>query len=159
MLHGLQYPQSISGQLHPFFFKLSISPSVPNNELNGKFETNPQTLANLLLVFTKDHPKARRTKEEDKHGSKTVSFHDDRLQATGIAVGYVNLVSTMLGYETGCCKCFNVIEVAKELNGEEPVLMMGIGYPDTNRSRLEHHNDPSIKFPSFKNKRQVVIHA
>ena len=128
-------------------------------ELNGKFETNPQTLANLLLVFTKDHPKARRTKEEDKHGSKTVSFHDDRLQAKGIAVGYVNLVSTMLGYETGCCKCFNVIEVAKELNGEEPVLMMGIGYPDTNRSRLEHHNDPSIKFPSFKNKRQVVIHA
>ena len=128
-------------------------------ELNGKFETNPQTLANLLLVFTKDHPKARRTKEEVKHGSKTNSFHDDRLQATGIAVGYANLVSTMLGYETGCCKCFDSDEVAKELNGEEPVLMMGIGYPDTNRSRLEHHNDPSITFPSFKNKRQVVFHA
>jgi len=140
--------------------------------IDGGCHTNSQTLANLIIAFTEDEPKVKRdwNREFDEETNKWVDIsvdvesdtsatNVDRQMAVGIASGYVNLVSTMLGYETGCCKCFDGKAISKELNGEAPLLLMGIGYPDTTRNRLEHHKNTNVKFPSLKNKREVVIHA
>ena len=43
----------------------------------------------------------------------------------------------------------------KILGEEKPLLLMGIGYPGKNKSRLEHHKDPNFRFPSF-NKHVIV---
>jgi len=119
-------------------------------------KTNSQTLANLLLVFTKDEPNyAREQQEIDNTKAKT--YEDDRHIAIGIAAGYVNLTSTMLGYSTGCCKCFDSSEI-KSIIGETPMLLMGVGYADKTRHRLEHQNDSDFRFPTFKNKREYVMH-
>lgn len=142
--------------------------------INGVPTTNPQTLANLVIAFTKDEPSMKREWTFDEKGNK-VSHNDDlnaqcnevdRTTSVGIALGYVNLTATMLGYETGCCACFDTDKVNKVLEdsvgtGEqfETMLLMGIGYPDTTRSRLEHHQDSDVKFTSLKNKREKVIHG
>ena len=139
--------------------------------IDGVSHTNSQTLANLVIAFTEDEPKEKRdwNREFDEETNKWVNTsvdvrrdtnatNVDRQMAVGIASGYVNLVSTMLGYETGCCKCFNDADLKDILNGETALLLMGIGYPDTTRNRLEHHKDSNVKFPSKKNKREVVVH-
>ena len=118
-------------------------------------------MANILLAFTKDQPNLRREQSEVDLGDDAPTYTQDREQALGIAVGYVNLVSSMLGYETGCCKCFDGEEVSKLIGKEygEPLLLMGIGYPDPTRNRLEHHKQPSgYRFHSFPNQREVVYH-
>jgi len=143
--------------------------------LDGTISTNSQILANVLIAFTEDDPikwmkrewimkedhqgKAREHIWNEKHEKECNDI--DRLMAVGIATGYVNLVSTMLGYETGCCKCFDEEPISKIIGKEhgDPMLLMGIGYPDSTRSRREHHKDSEIIFPSFKNRRETVIHA
>ena len=90
------------------------------------------------------------------------SYKEDRDQAVGIAAGYVNLVSTMMGYSTGCCKCFHVEKVNEILGvpeGKKTVLLMGVGIADTSRSRQEHHSDASFKFGSKPNMRKHIVHA
>ena len=140
--------------------------------IDGVRHTNSQTLANVLLAFTKDEPTMKREwlrKDPDEQGKEVEYEWDqeteendinvDRLMAVGIATGYVNLVSTMLGYETGCCKCFDMGPVHEVIGDEfgQPILLMGIGYPDETRSRLEHHTK-GTRFPSLKNRREVVYH-
>ena len=137
--------------------------------------TNSQTLANMLVVFTKDNPEernyghpdltgkptvtqVRREQAELEQGNDAITYVEDRNQSLGIAIGYVNLVATMLGYETGCCKCFEADEIQKLDDGEAPLVLMGIGFPDNTRSRLEHHDDASYKFDAFKNLREVIVH-
>jgi len=140
--------------------------------IDGVPHTNSQTLANVLIAFTHDEPTMKRewVREPDINGKyQNVSHNEeheensnnvDRLMAVGIATGYVNLVSTMLGYETGCCRCFDEEPIQKIIGDEhgEPILLMGIGYPDETRSRLEHHTK-GTRFPSLKNRRETVFHA
>ena len=143
--------------------------------IDGVRNTNSQTLANVLVAFTQDDPtkwmKREWIRKTDEHGKEREHIWDekheekcndvDRLMSVGIAVGYVNLVSTMLGYETGCCKCFDGAPIQEIIGNEhgDPILLMGVGYPDTTRNRREHHKDSETLFPSFKNRRETVIHA
>ena len=110
--------------------------------------TNSQVLANTLFAFVRDTDNDKtRTKEEwDGHNRK--SKDEDR--SLGIAAGYLTLTANLLGYDTGYCQCMmgNVGEVLGQ--DENILLLMGVGKRDPNRSRLEHHNDPSFRFPSFK---------
>ena len=78
-----------------------------------------------------------------------VAYDEDR--AIGIAAGYLTLTANLLGYESGCCQCFND-DAIKEVLGvdEEVFLLMGVGIGDKSRPRREHHSDPSFTFPSFK---------
>ena len=74
----------------------------------------------------------------------------DEDRSIGIAAGYLTLTSNLLGYESGCCQCFNADTVKNILGIDEDVfLLMGIGYGDKTRARKEHHMDSSITFPSF----------
>ena len=103
--------------------------------------TNPQTLANLLVVFedikTSDYFNMHHALRNKN--SKSV-YERDRDNALGIAAGYMTLIATILGYETGCCACYNEQAIQEILGLEgKPVLLMGIGYKDPNKQRREHH--------------------
>jgi nitroreductase len=113
----------------------------------GTSTTNPQVLANTLFAFIRatDNYEIRTQQEWD--GENRNSEDEDR--ALGIATGYLTLTANLLGYDTGCCQCM-MGDVREVLNEEgEVLLLMGVGKRDITRSRLEHHNDPSFRFPSF----------
>ena len=138
--------------------------SDPENSLWGKKtyddshnSTNPQVLANLLVAFVRDRDPSEevRTPEERIAGRQAPGSekeHDnvktDEHVALGIAAGYLTLTSNMLGYSSGCCQCGDKAEVSKILGEtEDTLLLMGIGYPYPDRSRLEHHVT-GRRFPS-----------
>jgi nitroreductase len=122
--------------------------------------TNSQVLANTLFAFVKDRePEGSpiRTNEEYKLGVDGREKTDED-RAVGIAAGYLTLTANLLGYESGCCQCFDE-DVVQDLLGtdEEVMLLMGVGYGDKSRGRKEHHNDPSFIFPSLKKDIKVEI--
>tara|TARA_B100001245_G_scaffold14259_1_gene9622 strand:- start:45 stop:686 length:642 start_codon:yes stop_codon:yes gene_type:complete len=122
--------------------------------------TNPQVLANTLFVFAKDRDdnmEARTDKENELGIEEERNSEDgktDENRAIGIAAGYLTLTANLLGYESGCCQCFDGDKV-KSILGEDVFLLMGVGYGDKTRPRKEHHMDPSITFPSFNKKIKV----
>ena len=122
--------------------------------------TNPQVLANTLFVFAKDRDdnmEARTDKENELGIEEERNSEDgktDENRAIGIAAGYLTLTANLLGYESGCCQCFDGDKV-KSILGEDVFLLMGVGYGDKTRLRKEHHMDPSITFPSFNKKIKV----
>ena len=120
--------------------------------------TNSQVLANTLFIFAKDkepagaHP---RTNEEYKWGDAGRDRTDED-RSIGIAAGYLTLTANLLGYESGCCQCFEEDKVKDVLGIDDNVfLLMGIGHADKTRPRKEHHTDPSFTFPSFSKNIQV----
>lgn len=123
----------------------------------GASTTNPQTLANVLVAFVEDRDPSEgvRTTEEYKDGRIKGEYKHDSYIALGIGSAYLTLTANLLGYKTGCCQCFDVKKVGKILGDEKPMLLMGVGFPGKNKSRLEHHKDPNFRFPSF-NKHVIV---
>lgn len=133
----------------------------PNNEKNE----NPQTLANLVLVFEEsfeidDAERNDETVELAKGNTDPILLeiiHRDTNMAIGIAAGYVNLVSNMLGYSTGCCACIDYDTVIDMLDLKaNPRLIMGIGFKDETRNRRIHHLDNSYVFPT-KIKQKIEV--
>lgn len=119
-----------------------------------KGRKNPQVLAQLLLIFvenskmTQNNPEARDRNNEIKDLTNTTPtkkeiaqiLYDDLHESIGVAAGTANIVSAMLGYETGCCKCFDNDKLDKMFD-EAPLLMMGIGIRDKSRNRREEHKE------------------
>ena len=131
----------------------------------GKGPTNSQLSAHAVFAFVEDEAwqmgEEVRDPAEKEQGMMAASYKEDRDQAVGIAAGYLNLVSTMMGYSTGCCKCFHVSKVNELLGlpeGKDTVLLMGIGIADPSRQRQEHHTDSSFSFGSHKNMRTFETH-
>ena len=123
---------------------------------NSDMSTNPQVLANLLVVFIRDRDPSEgyRNKEEREHGkflSENLEHEfvkRDEQIALGIGAGYLTLTANMLGYASGCCQCGDMKKISEMLGETEPaLLLMGIGYPDSSRSRLLHHVSGK-RFPS-----------
>lgn len=123
--------------------------------------TNSQTLANVLFVFERKELSEMTPFASEKWAiadeSETQIFERDLNVAIGIAAGYTNVVSSMLGYSTGCCQCFQTNNI-QELLGlkNRPVLLMGIGYKDPTRNRREHATDSNLMFPTRK-KEDITI--
>lgn len=117
------------------------------------FETNPQTLANLLVVF-ENYDFTNDLKGDLHRNAATLSFiktgkwdekklkelERDRQVAVGIAAGYLNLTASLLGYRTGCCQCFdaNAIKEIADLE-DKPLLLMGVGFHQKGVDRKKHH--------------------
>lgn len=128
-------------------------------------QKNPQTLANLLVAFVRDRDPSEkaRTYEEWKDGRQPAGsskehkhVETDQTTALGIAAGYLTLTSNMLGYSSGCCACGDMGKISEILGESEPtLLLMGIGYPDPNRSRLEHHKTSDFRFNSYN--KDVIV--
>lgn len=135
------------------------------NYNTGEYETNSQTLANLVIAFEVEdyigrHKEDNVFRNDEMYSLDTESklseterknLERDSLMAIGIAAGYANLTATMLGYGTGCCACFNPHEVAEIIGAKKEIkLLMGIGYKDAARPRREHHSKPEFVFPTKK---------
>lgn len=135
-------------------FGVLANPDEPYSPENMKWSTNSQTLANLLVVLEYVEP-------TDAHKWRDEVFGDpwkrDADMAIGIAAGYLNIISSMKGYRTGCCACFNGGAIKEILDTENDIaLMMGIGFKDENRPRREHMSDPDFTFPT-KTKEKIEV--
>ena len=115
----------------------------------GEYESlsNPQVLANMLLVFTEKpithktrHREASKVVENEDVVNNSQIVNNDRHVAIGIAAGYVNLTASLLGYETGCCSCvMNYDHLKKLLNvNTMPLLLMGVGFKNEKVNRRIH---------------------
>lgn len=109
--------------------------------------SNPQVLANMLLVFTEksvdkksSHREANKVLEGVEKEENNRIVNNDRHVAIGIAAGYVNLTASLLGYETGCCSCVMNYDKAQELLGSSgmPILLMGVGFKNEGKNRRVH---------------------
>lgn len=141
----------------------------PNDPENVQGKKNPQVLANTLLVFSvNDYSReigddrspetARKADERTEHDRKVL--YDDVMQSIGIAAGYVNLTASMLGLQTGCCKCImDTLAIQKIIGSEEhetPLLLMGIGFADKTKARRADHVTGKI-LPSYNKRIGVEI--
>lgn len=135
------------------------------NYNTGEYETNSQTLANLVIAFELEDYIGRHKEDSVFRNDEMYSLDTesklseterknlvrDSLMAIGIAAGYANLTATMLGYGTGCCACFDSHKVAEIIGAKTAIkLLMGIGYKDATRPRREHHSKPEFVFPTKK---------
>lgn len=121
----------------------------------GRLTTNPQTLANLLIVFVEDWDDADARSKTDQCDNEKV-MEMDKHQALGVAAGYVNVVSSLLGYGTGCCSCCNKNEIQGILGiDKKPLLLMGVGYPDASKPRRQHHLHPELTFSTNRKEMEV----
>jgi nitroreductase len=126
-------------------------------------ETNSQVLANLLIVFEaldfKDSSNDKIFRNDETleylatgkiNVEQEKAMLKDQQMSVGIAAGYVNIIASMIGYNTGCCACFDSGAVSKILNTKnEIMLLMGIGYADPTRNRREHQLSNFV-FPTKK---------
>lgn len=133
-------------------------------------ETNSQTLANLLVVFEAydfrqklyTDPVIRNDETQKILTNQTLSTVDkevlkrDQQIAVGIAAGYLNLLSSILGYSTGCCSCFSPEPIQKIINAEnEILLLMGIGFNNSDKNRRVHQKTGFV-FPT-KKKQKIEV--
>jgi nitroreductase len=123
--------------------------------------TNSQLMANLVVVFESYFDM---TKEEDKfRNDETTNLYANKIEdqrmynvlerdanvAVGIAAGYLNLTSSILGYRTGCCQCMDEPRIGEILNLKgRPLLAMGIGFNNESMPRRIHALDSSYVFPT-----------
>jgi nitroreductase len=119
------------------------------------YQTNSQVLANLLIVLEHrpvvTHKHLFDFNKDIDQEIKERSYLQDAHIAVGVAAGYLNVISTLLGYSTGCCTCFNNNGIKNLLNLENNVLlMMGIGFKNPELNRRTHHTDHSFMFPAIK---------
>ena len=124
--------------------------------------TNSQVLANTLFVFVRDREEAPipRTKQEFDSGIDKGRFQRDEDRSLGIAAGYLSLTANLLGYDTGYCQCLDQKQIKKILGTDEEILLLvGVGFRDTQRSRLEHHKIPEFTFHSFDKNIKVARKA
>jgi nitroreductase len=138
----------------------------------GRAYTNPQTMANLLIVYEDksiteiDNGKSNPPRNAETYKKSQGQLDDqiranlerDRRTAIGISAGYVSLVSNLLGYATGFCQCVSDKQAMREVLDipTVPALLIGVGFSNDNLDRKVHHADHSIVFGSFE-KQQMDI--
>lgn len=130
---------------------------------DGDSRKNPQVLANVLVAFVEDDEWRRietrevNAKQAKETGVEHYEIVRQRNISIGIAAGYLNLSSTLMGYSTGCCTCFDEPKVRNILGTNRTVhLLMGVGIADEDRSRRIQHDDPSFTFPTFSKNIEAV---
>jgi nitroreductase len=125
---------------------------------------NSQVLANVLVAFVSDSQVMRdkvtrefNAVEAQEAGQETDEQRKQRQLSVGIAAGYLNLSSSLMGYSTGCCTCFDGDGVKEVLGIEDEVmLLMGVGIKDEDRPRREKHDEPDFVFPTLPKEIEAV---
>jgi len=123
--------------------------------------TNPQVLANILFIFVRDKEKIYTTVRTNEEWNDGIVLgqgrtYQDEDRSIGVASGYLAITANILGYRTGYCQCLDNNKIKELLKiDKEILLLMGVGYENTKKSRLEHHKDPSFEFPSFSKNIEV----
>lgn len=121
--------------------------AIYENTQTARGRKNPQVLGHVLLVFVSnpdvvDHELIN-VRNSEQRNRDLPTMLEDMHQAVGVAAGFVNVTASMLGYRTGCNKCFDHDAIRSILNLKDnqiPLLMMGVGIKDNTRNRREEHN-------------------
>ena len=103
-----------------------------------------------MFIFSIDNSSIEniRSKEMFEYVETKIE-NENHYTSIGIASGYLTLTANLLGYNTGCCACFDSAIIENIIGQKSPKLIVGVGYKDNSKSRLEHHLDHTFKFPSF----------
>lgn len=126
-------------------YKTTTNIHAKENEYNGL--SNPQVLANMLLIFSEknmdkntNHREVNMVLAKKELEINKQIVNNDRHVAVGIAAGYVNLAASLLGYETGCCSCVMNYDLLKKLihTESQPILLMGVGFKNDKKHRRLH---------------------
>lgn len=157
--------RNVIEEIHTHTRGFSILPN------EADMQTNSQVLANLLLVFeeidievvskksTFRNTETRLIASGQANARIIESMKRDRLLAVGIASGYANLVSNMLGYNTGYCACFESEPIQKILGTQNNImLMLGIGFKNENIDRKKHQYSDFVYPPKIKQKIEIFQH-
>ena len=121
--------------------------------------TNSQILAPVVFVYCDETKNIRSgTHIVATRGKATKiavdTLNEQKNMSIGISSGQLVMAAALLGYKTGYCSAFerdvNGDNVQKLLNiKSEPKLLVGVGYPHPDMTRLEHpevyNKDISIK--------------
>ena len=121
--------------------------------------TNSQILAPVVFVYCDETKNIRSGTHIVATSGKATQIAIDTLNeqknmSIGISSGQLVMAAALLGYKTGYCSAFerdvNGDNVQKLLNiKSEPKLLVGVGYPHPDMTRLEHpevyNKDISIK--------------
>ena len=126
---------------------ISQKSDIKKSDKNWVLKTNPQVLGHLLLAFSANEETYYRDAIDDK-------WDKDVWLSIGMAAGYAQLISTQLGYASGCCGCYN--DQINLLLNRKIRLLVGIGIPDKNRHHTEHHYEPDFRFPSFESVKKLL---
>ena len=122
------------------------------------FITNSQIMSNLIVVLVndRDYSVGPRTELEERYGvvdGQNARLHElcaqDQERAIGVAAGYIAYTGALLGYKTGFFDARRNQDLLEKMFGDIVHIIVGIGHPDKNRDRCEHHHDPGRKFYSL----------
>ena len=144
---------------------------------NNKYEVkNSQVLANVVFVYCDDEDNLRGSEQvianRGNASEETRNFFT-RLKdfSIGISAGQLSLVAALLGYKTGFCSAYDILQL-RAITKDEPKLMVGIGYENIDKDRRLHgtlfnrdipkqyrtgEDDERWRFPSFDKKIKIEI--
>ena len=125
----------------------------------NKTVSNSQTMANMLVILTNSSNKNRLEYKINKNYEDQQAAEKDKLLAVGVCAGYLNFTASMLGYNTGCCTCFDNDAIQKSIDiNQDILLLMGIGYKNDTKNRRLHHGDDKIMFPACPKEKIIFKH-
>jgi nitroreductase len=109
---------------------------------------NAQVLANAVFAFSwiKPNELLSHNNETDilnilsSYEKYQHTYHKHTYMSMGIAISYLNLTAHMLGYKTGFCACIEEDRLKTELGMPQVTVLLGVGYPDPDKSRLQHQH-------------------
>ena len=144
---------------------------------NNKYEVkNSQVLANVVFVYCDDEDDLRGGDQvianRGNASEETRNFFT-RLKnfSIGVSSGQLSLVAALLGYKTGFCSAYYLSQL-RAIVKDEPKLIVGIGYENSNMDRRLHgtlfnrdipkqyrtgEDNERWRFPSFDKKIKVEI--
>ena len=144
---------------------------------NNKYEVkNSQVLANVVFVYCDDEDNlvgGEHVLAQKENASEIVKMQFARIKnfSIGISAGQLSLVAALLGYKTGFCSGYSTSQL-KAVIKDEPRLLVGIGYENSNMDRRLHgtlfnkdipkqyrtgEDNERWKFPSFDKKIKIDI--
>ena len=103
---------------------------------------NSQVLANLLTIIGLTKGKDSNNKNYEHEYAR------QSMLSIGIVTGQLLTTANLIGLKTGCCSCFDQDKLKNLSNIQNPVLIIGIGYPNQHAIHAKHQTLDYI-YPSF----------
>lgn len=146
---------------------------------DAKSITNSQVYANALFVYVAEQGQTRgsqhRAAKENPNSNAAKVYGEQVAYSMGISVGELILSAGLLGYTTGICSALDTRPIRDILGTKQnPKLLVGVGYPNSQLDRTQHSNvlnrdipekfrtgdlDEHWKFPTFTKNTKVTING
>jgi hypothetical protein len=134
------------------FSSLASNPNYKDEEYYSHDRIqNPQTTAHVLFLFWIKHEVtiAENSLEnrDDKIRMNIYEWHNTVMTEIGISASAIAVGANLIGLKTGFCRCIDHLKVLDDLKiklgrhiNDNLMLMLGVGYPLTDRSHNYYNN-------------------